>query len=69
MVPRTVYVVPLHVEPGLHDVKIDFPGVPGAEQTWQGISVPDAGEATYIVRIQPYHPGPFVWRDSSPRSE
>ena len=33
MLPRTVYLIPLHVEPGTHDVSVLFPT--GERQTWR----------------------------------
>ena len=50
MLPRTVYVLPLRVEPGKHDLTIDFPGISGLRQTWIGIDVPPAGEVAHYIR-------------------
>jgi tetratricopeptide (TPR) repeat protein len=61
MLPRTVFVLPLRVEPGMHDVIVDFPNVPGLRQEWRDIRVPDKGDATYYMRIEPWHNGPFQW--------
>lgn len=61
MLPRTVFVIPLLVEPGKHDVSIDFPNAYGVEQTWRGLVVPDEGEATYYFRMQRWNNGPFDW--------
>jgi tetratricopeptide (TPR) repeat protein len=52
MLPRTTYILPLRVEPGTHDLVVDFPHVPGLSQTWRNIVVPDRGEATYYLRMQ-----------------
>lgn len=61
MLPRTVFVIPLRVEPGKHDVSIDFPHAYGLEQTWRGLVVPADGEATYYFRMQRWNNGPFDW--------
>jgi tetratricopeptide (TPR) repeat protein len=61
MLPRTTFILPLHVEPGTHQITVDFPGAGGLSQTWQGLVVPDQGEATYYMRMQRWNPGPFVW--------
>lgn len=61
MLPRTVYVMPLHVSPGAHDIVVDFPRVPGLRQEWYGLEVPQRGEATYYMRMQRYNAGPFYW--------
>jgi tetratricopeptide (TPR) repeat protein len=62
MLPRTCFVIPLKLEPGRHDVTIDFPEVPGLRQTWRGIEAPGAdAEATYYFRMQPNLPGPYDW--------
>ena len=61
MLPRSVYVIPLHVEPGTHDVAIDFPSMPGMRQEWRNLPVPEAGEATYYMRIRRYDSGPHTW--------
>ena len=52
MLPRTTYILPLRVEPGTHDLVVDFPNAPGLKQTWRNIVVPDHGEATYYLRMQ-----------------
>jgi tetratricopeptide (TPR) repeat protein len=59
MLPRTVYVIPLHVSPGAHDVVVDFPG--GVHQQWLGLEAPESGEATYYMRMQRSLTGPFYW--------
>jgi tetratricopeptide (TPR) repeat protein len=61
MLPRSVFLLPLHVPPGTHDVTVDFPSVQGLQQTWRGLVVPDKGEATYYMRMQRYRVGPFDW--------
>jgi tetratricopeptide (TPR) repeat protein len=61
MLPRTCFVVPLRLEPGRHDLAIDFPETPGLRQSWRGIEAPAEGEATYYFRIQPNLQGPYDW--------
>jgi len=60
MMPRTVYLLPLRLSPGRRDVTVNFPGT-GLQQSWRGLIVPDAGEATYYLRINRWWPGPFDW--------
>jgi tetratricopeptide (TPR) repeat protein len=52
MLPRTTFVVPLRVEPGTHDLVVEFPNAAGLKQTWRNIVVPPTGEATYYLRMQ-----------------
>ena len=52
MLPRTTFILPLHVEPGTHDLVVEFPNAAGLKQTWQNIVVPARGEATYYLRMQ-----------------
>jgi tetratricopeptide (TPR) repeat protein len=64
MLPRTTYVIPLKVEPGTHEVTVEFPGhysSGGVRQTWRNLAVPAQGEATYYMRMQRWTSGPFDW--------
>ncbi len=61
MLPRTVFLIPLKVPPGTHDVTVDFPHAHGLRQTWQGLVVPDSGDAAYFFHMQRYNSGPFTW--------
>ncbi len=61
MLPRTTFVIPLSLPPGVHDLLIDFPNAPGVRQEWHGLIAPKKGEATYYFRIQRYNNGPFTW--------
>jgi tetratricopeptide (TPR) repeat protein len=61
MLPRTTYVIPLKVEPGTHEVTVDFPSQHGTSQTWRNLAVPARGEATYYIRMQRWSSGPFNW--------
>lgn len=60
MLPRSIFLLPLRVEPGTHDITVDFPGR-GLYQTWRGLVVPPEGEATYYFHMQRHNPGPFTW--------
>lgn len=58
MLPRTVFIIPLKVAPGTHDVTVDF----GYEkQSWRGLTVPEQGEATYYFRMNRYMNGVRQW--------
>lgn len=61
MLPRTVFLLPLEVAPGRHNVTVEFPNAPGLRQTWRGLEVPAQGEATYYFRMQRWNNGPFDW--------
>jgi tetratricopeptide (TPR) repeat protein len=51
MLPRTVFLLPLRVTPGRHDVVVEFPRAGLLRTTVRGIEVPSQGEATYDVRV------------------
>jgi tetratricopeptide (TPR) repeat protein len=59
MLPRTVFVIPLHVPPGAHDVTVEFRG--GLRQTWHGLVAPEHGDDAYLIHMQRYESGPFDW--------
>jgi tetratricopeptide (TPR) repeat protein len=62
MLPRTVFILPLELPAGTHDVTVEFPNVPGLRQTWRGLEAPSGGgEATYYMRMQRWNNGPFDW--------
>jgi hypothetical protein len=67
MLPRATFIVPLHVDPGTHDVTVEFPGpYGGVRQTWRHLAVPESrGEATYYFRMQKWNEGPFDWPPAS----
>ncbi|HEX8323152.1 MAG TPA: hypothetical protein VF595_04485 [Tepidisphaeraceae bacterium] len=65
MAPRTVFLLPLTLPPGTHDVTVDFPAV-GVGQSWRGLVVPQYGDVTYYFRMNRWVPGPFVWPPNSP---
>jgi len=48
MLPRSVFIVPLYLPPGKHNVSVSF--ADGTGQTWRGIIAPDQGEAAYYIR-------------------
>jgi tetratricopeptide (TPR) repeat protein len=60
MLPRTVFLIPLHVPPGTHDVTVEFPRN-GMRQTWHGLVAPEQGDDTYLIHMQRYDSGPFDW--------
>ncbi len=59
MLPRTVFVLPLRVAPGKHDVMVEFPNVPGLRQELRGVDVPEKGETTCYLRMQRLRPGAY----------
>jgi len=61
MLPRSVFLIPLRVSPGTHDVTVEFPRAGGLRQTWHGLVAPDQGDDTYLFHMQPYNDGPFNW--------
>jgi hypothetical protein len=62
MLPRTVFVLPLELPPGTHDISVEFPAVPGVRQDWRNLVAPPAGqEATYYFRMQRGNSGPYHW--------
>lgn len=61
MLPRTVFVIPLRVPPGTHDVTVEFPALPGLRQQWTGLTAPEKGDNTYYMHIERFNPGPFTW--------
>jgi hypothetical protein len=66
MLPRTTFVIPLRVDPGSHDVIVEFPGMyGGVRQTWRHLAIPEKGEATYYIRMQKWNEGPFDWPPES----
>ena len=60
MLPRTVFVLPLKLSPGKHDITVRFPEA-GMDETWRGLDAPEQGEATYYYRVQRRNNGPFQW--------
>ncbi len=61
MLPRTVFLLPLKLAPGKHDITVRFPAAGGLSQAWRDLDVPSEGEVTYYMHMQPYNPGPFYW--------
>ena len=60
MLPRTVFILPLHLPPGKHDVIIEFPAWPGLRQQWQALEAPQTGDNAYILRLGRYDVGAYV---------
>ena len=61
MLPRSVFLLPLRLPPGTHDITVTFPIVGGLQQTWRGLTVPPQGDITYYFRMNRWLPGPFMW--------
>jgi tetratricopeptide (TPR) repeat protein len=59
MLPRTIFLIPLRVSPGTHDVTVQFRD--GMRQTWHGLVAPPQGDDTYLIHMQRYDSGPFDW--------
>jgi tetratricopeptide (TPR) repeat protein len=59
MLPRNIFLLPLRLTPGKHNVTVTFGGQ--FHQTWLGIDAPDKGERTYYYRITGWNQGPFQW--------
>jgi tetratricopeptide (TPR) repeat protein len=65
MLPRTTFILPLELEPGEHDIRVEFSN--GVKQTWRNIVAPKSGdEATYYFRMQRWNSGPFDWSQLKP---
>ncbi|HEX2973750.1 MAG TPA: tetratricopeptide repeat protein [Tepidisphaeraceae bacterium] len=58
MLPRTVYVLPLILQPGKHDITVK---VGAFSQNWRDIVAPETGDNTYYMRITPVNIGPRQW--------
>ena len=61
MLPRTIYLVPLYLPPGKHNVTIGFGPGNRLSQTWHNIAAPESAEATYFFRITPTTSGTHEW--------
>jgi hypothetical protein len=61
MLPRTVYLIPLYLPPGRHDVNVGFGPGNRLGQTWRGIVAPEKADATYLIRISPTTSGEHDW--------
>jgi hypothetical protein len=59
MLPRTVFLIPLAVSPGTHDITISIAG--GWRQTWKGIVAPAKDDDTYYFRATPWSSGEQTW--------
>jgi tetratricopeptide (TPR) repeat protein len=61
--PRTVFVIPLKLPPGRHDITVRFQSIPGMSQSWRDLVAPEPGgvEMTYYFHMQQYNAGPFFW--------
>ncbi|GIW75082.1 MAG: hypothetical protein KatS3mg104_0145 [Phycisphaerae bacterium] len=61
MVPRTVYLLPLRLPPGRHDITVQFPEMSHLQQQWMGLVASDREEYTYYMRMNRWWPGPWYW--------
>jgi tetratricopeptide (TPR) repeat protein len=61
MLPRTIFLLPLQLPPGTHDLTISTPRPWSLRQTWRGIVAPKVGEATYYIRLQRSTNGEHTW--------
>lgn len=59
MLPRTVFLVPLKLTPGSHDITVEFAG--GNRQTWRNVPAPDRGDNTYFFHLSRYGPTVMTW--------
>jgi tetratricopeptide (TPR) repeat protein len=59
MLPRSVFLLPMKLPPGTHDVTVTFPT--GERQTWHGLIAPPQGEETYYYRMLLYAPPDRYW--------
>ncbi len=60
MLPRTTFVLPLELSPGVHSITLQMPN--GTTQTWENIVAPAPGsEKAYYFRPFRWVPGPFVY--------
>jgi tetratricopeptide (TPR) repeat protein len=59
MLPRTVFLVPMQLPPGPHDVTITFPS--GEQQTLHGLIAPAQGEEAYYFRMLQSAPPDRYW--------
>jgi tetratricopeptide (TPR) repeat protein len=66
MLPRSVFVLPLQLPPGKHDITVDFPG---ERQTWHGIYAPFKGDATYYVHMSRWTNGEHTWPPPALRND
>ena len=62
MLPRTTFVLPMHVEPGRREITVDMPQAWGSmTQTWRNVIVPETGENTLYIRMMRWNTGPYEW--------
>lgn len=61
LLPRTVFVLPLRLPPGTHDLTVSFPQSNNLSQTWRNIVVPPTSEVTYFMRMMRRTNGIHDW--------
>jgi hypothetical protein len=59
MLPRSVFLVPLNLSPGPHNVSVAF--ATGEQQAWHGLVAPAQGEETYYFRMLESAPVDYTW--------
>jgi tetratricopeptide (TPR) repeat protein len=59
--PRTVFLLPLKLPVGRHDITVRFTQIPGLSLTWRDLVVPDDGEASYYFHLQQRGLPPMRW--------
>jgi len=57
LLPRSIFVLPMHVAPGQHELTVSFPGS-DLHQTLRNLIVPESGETTYYLRMQRWNHEP-----------
>jgi tetratricopeptide (TPR) repeat protein len=60
MLPRTVFILPLRLPTGKHDVTVEFPAWPGLRQQLQALEAPPTGDNTYYLRLGRYDTGVYT---------
>src|SRR5947209_764828 len=61
MLPRTVFVLPLKLPPGKHDITVRFIQVPGLSLSWRDLVAPEEGEVSYYFHLQQRGTPPRYW--------
>lgn len=61
LAPRSIFLIPLKLPPGKHDITVSFPQADDLHQTWHNLDVPADAEATYYYRMNRWQTGPFTW--------
>lgn len=59
MLPRTIFLIPLKLTPGPHNITVQFAG--GSQQTWQNVPAPAQGDNTLFFHLSGYSPTVLTW--------